>query len=192
MEAFWADWGALAYLGAAGWAFFEGETFVLLAAAAGRASALINPWVLTVCVWLGSFAGDQLWFTLGRRYGMRAVRRIPGAERRMEQAIRFLDRFCVAFVLSFRFAYGIRNIAAAACGIAGMSRLRFAVLNFIAAGVWAGTFVASGWFVAAWLGHRAVCYLLGGLGLAMVALLAAKMLRRPAAQVQPGKIQPAA
>ena len=27
MAEFWAEWGALAYVGAAMWAFFEGETF---------------------------------------------------------------------------------------------------------------------------------------------------------------------
>ena len=65
---FWADWGALAYLAAAAWAFFEGETFVILASAAGHATGLIDPWILMVSVWIGSFLGDQLWFTLRRAF----------------------------------------------------------------------------------------------------------------------------
>jgi membrane protein DedA with SNARE-associated domain len=104
---FWAEWGKLAYVAAAVWSFFEGESFVLLAAAAGRATALIDPWALMFSVWLGSYAGDQVWFTLGRRYGPKAVRRIPGADRRLDQAMRFLDRYGVLFVLSFRFIYGV-------------------------------------------------------------------------------------
>jgi hypothetical protein len=124
---------------------------------------------------------------LGRRYGTRAVRRIPGAARRLEQAMGFLDRFGVVFVLSFRFAYGIRNVAAAACGVAGMNWARFAALNFIAAGLWAATFVASGWFVAQWLGDQAVCYVLGGLGVVIVGVLVAKMIRRRPA---PREIEP--
>ncbi len=177
---FWAEWGLLAYAGAAGWAFFEGETFVLLAAALGRATGGVDPWALAICVWLGSFAGDQVWFFLGRRYGAKAVRRFPGAERRLTQAIDFLDRFGVAFVLTFRFAYGIRNVAAAACGMAGMSRARFALLNFVAAGIWASSFVASGWYLAAFIGQNGICYLLGGLGLAVMATLVLKMRRRRA------------
>ena len=35
MAEFWAEWGMLAYGAAAIWAFFEGETFVLIASAAG-------------------------------------------------------------------------------------------------------------------------------------------------------------
>ncbi len=182
MAEIWADWGMLAYLAAAAWAFFEGETFVLLAAAAGQATGLVDPWILMVSVWIGSFLGDQLWFTLGRRYGPRAIRKIPGAEARMATALRFLDRYGAIFVLTFRFAYGIRNVASAACGVAGMPWLRFAMLNFIAAGLWAGSFVAAGWFVLSWLGEKQTMYALAGIGVAAVLYLGyrlVQMWRRP-------------
>ncbi|PHK95581.1 hypothetical protein CR162_06920 [Pseudoroseomonas rhizosphaerae] len=186
MAEFWADWGALAYLAAAAWAFFEGETFVILASAAGHATGLIDPWILMVSVWIGSFLGDQLWFTLGQRYGMRAVRKIPGAEKRMAAALRFLDRYGTLFVLSFRFVYGVRNVASAACGIAGMKRIRFATLNFIAAGLWAASFVAAGWFLVAWLGERNTSYALAGIGGAVVLYLIFRFIqhRRRKAQAQ--------
>jgi len=72
MAEFWAEWGMLTYVVAAAWAFFEGETFVLFAGAAGAVTGLIDPLLLILAFWLGSFAGDQLWFTLGRRYGAHA------------------------------------------------------------------------------------------------------------------------
>ncbi|MFC0410481.1 DedA family protein [Roseomonas elaeocarpi] len=177
MAEFWAEWGALAYAAAACWAFFEGETFVLLAAAAGRATGVIDPWILMFSVWGGSFLGDQLWFTLGRRYGARAVRKIPGAQKRMDTAMRFLDRYGATFVLCFRFAYGIRNVAAAACGVAGMEWIRFAVLNFIAAGIWAASFVGAGWYAVSWLGEENTFYALGTIGVAVVVLLLFKCFR---------------
>lgn len=158
----------VAYAGAAGWAFCEGESFVLLAAAAGRAACVVNPWILIASAWLGSYAGDQLWFFLGRRYGVRAVRRVRGAERRLASAIGFVDRYGDLFVLSFRFVYGIRNVASAACGITGMSHIRFAVLNFIAAGIWASGFVAAGWFLGEWLGLRGLGWAVGPIGLAFL------------------------
>lgn len=143
----WAQWGHYAYLGAAIWAFLEGETFVLFAAALGAARGLVDPWLLIASVWFGSYAGDQLWFFLGKRYGASIVKRIPGGENHLGKASRLLQRYGDAFVLSFRFIYGVRNVASAACGIAGMSHVRFAILNFIAAGVWAASFVAAGWFL---------------------------------------------
>jgi membrane protein DedA with SNARE-associated domain len=168
---FWAEWGLLAYGAAALWAFFEGETFVLVAAAAGAATGLIDPWILMGCVWIGSFAGDQTWFTLGRRFGPSALRRIPGAERRVAQASRLLERHGTLFVLSFRFLYGIRNVASAAIGMTGFDRRRFMLLNFIAAGIWAGSFVAAGWFLGALLGPERLLWLLVAVAVAVIGTL---------------------
>jgi membrane protein DedA with SNARE-associated domain len=175
---FWAEWGSMAYGGAAMWAFFEGETFVLLAAAAAHTTGVIDPWILMVSVWLGSFAGDQAWFALGRRYGTRVVGRFPGAQRRLQAAGGFVERYGDLFVLTFRFAYGIRNVGSAACAMAGMSHIRFAVVNFIAAGLWAATFVGAGWYLAAWLGVEGVAWLLGICGLVLVGGLVSRFLRQ--------------
>ncbi len=171
MEEFWEHWGALAYVAAAMWAFFEGETFVLVAAAAGATSGVVDPWILLGSVWLGSFAGDQTWFTLGKRWGSKVLLRFPRANRHAERAKELLDRYGPLFILSFRFLYGIRNVAAAVCGIAGMPRRRFALLNFIAAGVWASSFVAAGWFLGNLLGPTNLLWLLGGLAITIVGIL---------------------
>ncbi|WP_245903584.1 DedA family protein [Humitalea rosea] len=162
---FWAEWGWLAYGVAALWAFFEGETFVLAAAAVGAVSGAVNPWILGGCVWFGSYAGDQTWFWLGRRYGPSVLRRFPNAEKKVVSATSLLDRYGTMFVLSFRFLYGIRNVASAACGLAGMDPARFAILNFIAAGIWAWTFVAAGWYLAVCLGPDSLGYVIAAVGL---------------------------
>ena len=171
VAAIWAEWGYLAYVGAFLWSFLEGETFVLLAAAAGHAFGVVDPWLLLVSVWAGSFLGDQCYFFLGRRYGIRVVARIPGAERRVNKALEFIERFGAAFILSFRFAYGIRNVASVACGMTGMRYSYFAALNFIAAGIWAASFVAAGWFLAELFGAENVGWVLGGIGLLVIGTL---------------------
>ncbi len=75
-------------------------------------------------------------------------------------------------MLSFRFVYGVRNVAAAACGTAGMGRVRFALLNFAAAGLWAASFVAVGWHAVEWLGAETLVHAVGALGLATLAAIA--------------------
>ena len=170
MAEFWADWGAAAYLLAALWAFFEGETFVLAAAAIGAMTGAVDPWILMASVWIGSFLGDQTWFTLGRRYGPRIMKRYPKAEAKMASATAMLLQYGTLFVLTFRFLYGIRNVAAAACGLAGMGRLRFAALNFIAAGVWAGSFVAAGWYLGALIGPERLFHFIAGAALLALAV----------------------
>ena len=163
MAEFWAEWGAFAYLGAALWAFFEGETFVLAAAAIGATVGHVDPWILMGSVWIGSYLGDQTWFYLGRRYGPAILRRFPKSQPRVEKATVLLERYGTLFILSFRFLYGIRNVASIVCGLAGYNWARFAVLNFIAAGVWAGSFVAAGWFLGAWLGVERLFWAICGI-----------------------------
>ena len=146
---------------------------------------MVDPWLLALSVWLGSFAGDQLWFALGRRYGVAAVRRFPGAQHRVEVALSFIARYGVLFILTFRFAYGVRNVASAACGMTDMHRLRFAALNFVAAGLWAGSFVAGGWFLADWLGPQGVGWLLGTIGIAAIGWIVLRAWRGRAAVGSP-------
>lgn len=191
METVWEQWGDLAYLVAAVWAFFEGETFVLVAAAAGATTGLVDPWLLLVSVWIGSFLGDQTWFTLGRKLGPQALKRFPRANRQAERAAALLDRYGVLFVLSFRFLYGIRNVASAVCGIAGMPHKRFAVLNFIAAGIWASSFVAAGWYLGALLGPTRLLWVLGGTVVTVIIVVLLRQLwkrrRRPVAASGPAE-----
>ena len=53
------------------------------------------------------------------------------------------------FILTFRFIYGIRNFSSFAMGLSAIHWKRFLALNSLAAGLWAGSFVALGYF----LGH---------------------------------------
>ena len=83
----------------------------------------------------------------------------------------------MAFVLCFRFVYGVRNVASAACGIAGMNWGKFALWNLIAAGLWASSFVAGGWFLAEWLGPDGVYWMLAGVGICVLLVIGFKMWR---------------
>jgi membrane protein DedA with SNARE-associated domain len=165
---FWEEWGNLAYVAAFAWAFFEGETFVLIASALGAATGLVDPWLLMFTVWIGSFLGDQTWFTLGRKFGPSILKRFPSAESKVARCAGLLEKYGALFVLTFRFLYGIRNVASAACGIGGMDHKKFAVLNFIAAGIWAATFVAAGWFLGALLGPTRLLWVLGGTAVTVI------------------------
>src|SRR4030088_1079399 len=119
-----ANNGACFYVIAFIWTFLEGETVILFAGFAA-AQGLIDPLLLLTAAWLGSFAGGQ-WFFL-----------------------HWLERYDTGFILSFRFIYGVRNFSSFALGLSAVKWERFLRLNFLAAGVWAATFVAVGFF----LGH---------------------------------------
>jgi membrane protein DedA with SNARE-associated domain len=143
-----AENGACFYLIAFVWTFLEGETFVLFAAFAA-AQGLLNPILLLLATLLGSFSGDQTYFWIGRSFGLRLLNRFPKWRYGVESALYWLERYNTGFILSFRFIYGVRNFSSFAMGLSAVHWKRFMILNFIAAGLWAGSFVALGYF----LGH---------------------------------------
>src|ERR1700686_165178 len=69
--------GACFYAIAFIWTFLEGETVVLFAGFAA-AQGLVDPVLLLAVAWLGSFSGDQCYFWLGRRFGVRLLDRFRG------------------------------------------------------------------------------------------------------------------
>ncbi len=60
-----------------------------------------------------------------------------------------LERYDAGFILSFRFIYGVRNFSSFALGLSAVRWDRFLWLNLTAAGLWAASFIAVGYF----LGH---------------------------------------
>ena len=143
-----AEHGAWFYLIAFIWTFLEGETVVLFAGFAA-AQGMLNPFLLLAATGLGSFAGDQSWFWVGRHFGSRLLDRFPRWRFGVEAALRWLERYNTGFILSFRFIYGVRNFSSFAMGMSAIRGKRFLALNFLAAALWAANFIAVGYF----LGH---------------------------------------
>ena len=153
LEQIVADYGYVAILIGT---FFEGETILLVGAFAAHQGYLrIDMVILTAFV--GSCAGDQLWYMLGRRYGPGRLVKRPWLADRVERITRWLDRYPTLFILGFRFVYGIRNIAPVAIALSKIPPWRFYVLNVIAAAIWAATGGVAGYVfgaaVEAFVGH---------------------------------------
>jgi membrane protein DedA with SNARE-associated domain len=116
----------------------------LFAGYAAQAGALGYEQALAAC-WAGTFAGDVLRFWVGRRFGTRWLRGIPRLQRAVETAARLAARHHVWMILIHRYPRIIRNVAGFAYGASALSWPRFLVLNFIAAGLWAGIAVSIGY-----------------------------------------------
>ena len=139
-----ADYGDYIYPIIFAWTFLEGETFVIFGGVLAHQGYL--DWTLLfLSAWIGSFSGDQFYFWVGRRWGKDLLLRFPRWQIGAEAALEMLRRYNTWFILSFRFVYGVRNFASFAMGMAGVPPLRFLVLNFIAAFVWALSFAGFGY-----------------------------------------------
>lgn len=128
-----ADYGYLAVLVGT---MLEGETVLILAGFAAHQGYLSLPLVM-LTAFAGSFTGDQLWYALARRYGAALVARRPRLAGRLGKATALLERYPTLFILGFRFAYGIRNVAPFAIAMSRIPARRFVALNLVAAALWA-------------------------------------------------------
>lgn len=116
----------------------------IFAGYAAQAGALGYEQALAGC-WAGTFAGDVVRFWVGRRFGTHWLRSFPRLQRAVDTAARLADRHHVWMILIHRYPRIIRNVAGFAYGASGLGWLRFLVLNFIAAGLWAGIAVSTGY-----------------------------------------------
>ncbi|UVE17640.1 DedA family protein [Pseudomonas sp. LS44] len=116
--------------------FFEGETILVLAGfLAFRGYLDINAVIATA--FFGSYAGDQLWYYLGRHKGREILARRPRWTLLGEKALIYVRRHPDLWVLSFRFVYGLRTVMPVAIGLSGYPPLRYLILNGIGAIIWA-------------------------------------------------------
>lgn len=122
----------------------EGQTAVVAGGVMAR-EHILSPAVVVLAAALGSGIIDYLLFVLGRSFRHTAWVRKTAAKPAFGKALALIERHPSGFILSFRFLYGLRAAGPVAVGVSSVSTRRFAILNAIAAGVWAGAFVALGY-----------------------------------------------
>lgn len=122
--------------------FFEGETILVLAGfLAFRGYMDIN--IVVVVAFFGSYAGDQLWYFMGRKHGRKLLARKPRWQLMGDRALEHIRRHPDIWVLSFRFVYGLRTVMPVAIGLSGYPPGRYLLLNGIGAAVWAAALGAA-------------------------------------------------
>ena len=148
--------------------FFEGETVLILGGFLAHRGYLMLPWVV-IFAFLGTFAGDQLYFYMGRWKGAGFVDSRPHWRRKTARVFKLLNKHQTILIIAFRFIYGIRTVTPFIIGVSGISPARFLVLNFVGASLWAVAIGLLGYFVGQAAEHLIVevkryeFWLLGGI-----------------------------
>ena len=125
------------------WTFIEGETIVIVAGFAAS-DWTPNPFLVMLSAFLGSLAGDQTWFYVGRLKGKAFLARRPTWQQRADKVLAIFERHHTLLILGFRFLYGLRNVTPFALGTSNVKSGRFLFLNMIGAAVWAVAFTLAG------------------------------------------------
>jgi len=124
--------------------FLEGETILVAAGFLAHQGYLELPWVI-VFAFAGTYAGDQLYFFLGRFKGMKFIDSKPAWKAKSSRVFELLAKHQIAVIVGFRFLYGIRTVTPFIIGASGIGAVRFIIWNFIGAGVWAAAIGSLGY-----------------------------------------------
>lgn len=146
---------------------------VVFGAVAGRGDASVTAVVLLAAA--GAFAGDHVWYALGRFTGggpLDFVCRAAGrARHRCErQSLEYYDRYGAPAIVLGRFFAGVRIAVTPLAARGTIPYVRYAAYEALGALVWAAVFVLLGWA----LGDQAVRWVenIGWVTLTVVGVLA--------------------
>ncbi|MHC3994880.1 DedA family protein [Thiomicrolovo sp. ZZH C-3] len=164
--------------------FFEGETVLVIGGYLAHAGYLELPWVI-VSAFAGSFAGDQLYFFIGRKQGTALLEKRPRWQAKSERVRALLQRRQNSVIVGFRFLYGLRTVTPFLLGASGIAPGKFMILNAAGAALWAVVVAVAGYLLGHTVtllfaeAHRYALY--GALGAALIAVAVGgwRFFRRP-------------
>jgi membrane protein DedA with SNARE-associated domain len=116
------------------------ETVIIAFGVATAGSSDPRIFLILLCAAAGAWAGDNLSYLIGWRFGPWATRRFFAGEKgaaRRDWAERSLHRFGIGLIIVCRFIPGGRTAVTLSCGLIRYSWRRFAVATAIAAVIWA-------------------------------------------------------
>lgn len=144
-----ADWVAhYGYVAVAVGCLLEGETVLLLAGVAVHRGLLELP-VVAAVAFIASFAGDQTWFAVGRRYGEPLIRRFAFVQRALPRIQDLILRHQNLLVLGIRFMIGLRIAGPVLMGWSRVPVVRFMLLNLVGAALWVAVIGGGGYYFSA-------------------------------------------
>jgi membrane protein DedA with SNARE-associated domain len=127
-------------------ALIEGESIVLAAGYFAYKGYLSLPLIMVIS-FTATVCADQACFFIGRAYGPQLLSKYPKIAEKSHRIFELLHKYNTAFILGFRFIYGIRNVSPLVIGASGMNPKRFIILNLIAAFIWATISCYAGYLI---------------------------------------------
>jgi len=125
--------------------FLEGEA-VLLMAGVLASRGVLSPVGVWITAAAGALCGHVVWFSLGRIFGLRLLRRwLPGVVRATTQARRVVETHPKTAIFVLQYLYGARIAGALALGLTRLDWLRFVLYEAVNCLAWAALFAGAGY-----------------------------------------------
>ena len=146
-------YGALFLLGIAEFGALPVATVpVLLATGALAAMGTLSAGGVVLAVAGGGLVADMIWLTVARWRGRSIVKVACGLSSNPKTCVLMvcekISKFGAPYIVLGKFIPGTAAMLAAAAGLAGVSHVRFVVIDAAALLLWASTYTALGWVFA--------------------------------------------
>lgn len=137
------------------WCMLEGELALILAGIFAH-EGHVNLGLVIFVAGLGGFAGDQIYFYIGRYNKKYIQKKLRTQRRKFAIAHLLLQRFGWPIIFIQRYMYGFRTIIPMSIGLTRYNAKKFAFINLISAWAWAAITILLAWFFGEeiWLGVK--------------------------------------
>jgi len=130
------------------WSIIEGEIGLVMAGIMVHIGSM--QYFMSIFVaGLGGFAGDQMYFYIGRFNKRRIQFKLHNQRRQFALAYLLLKKYGWLIIFMQRYLYGLRTIIPMSIGITQYPAKKFALINLISAWVWATIFITPAYFYGA-------------------------------------------
>ncbi|ANV97442.1 hypothetical protein BBW65_00810 [Helicobacter enhydrae] len=127
------------------WSVLEGELGLIMAGLASH-DGHMNLALAIFVAGLGGFAGDQIYFYIGRFNKSRLTHMLQSQRRKFALAHILLKKYGWPIIFAQRYMYGMRTIIPISIGLTRYSAIKFAIINLLSAWVWAAITIVFVWY----------------------------------------------
>ncbi|MGB5866821.1 MAG: DedA family protein [Arcobacteraceae bacterium] len=127
------------------WSILEGEMGLIMAGLLSHTGDMWLPAAIFVAG-LGGFAGDQIYFYIGRYNKSYVYKKFKGQRRKFALAHLLLKKYGWPIIFAQRYMYGMRTIIPISIGLTRYSAKLFAFINLLSAWCWAAITILPVWY----------------------------------------------
>lgn len=128
------------------WCMMEGEMALIMGGILAHSGHMDLPLAIFIAG-LGGFAGDQVYFYLGRYNKKYIAKKLSKQRRKFAIAHILLKKYGWPIIFIQRYMYGFRVIIPMSIGITRYSAKKYAFINLISAWCWAAITIIPAWYL---------------------------------------------
>lgn len=128
------------------WCMMEGEMALIMAGILSHATHMHLGFAIFIAG-LGGFAGDQIYFFIGRHNKKYIYKKLRKQRRKFAIAHVLLKKHGWPIIFMQRYMYGLRTVIPMSIGLTRYSAQKFAFINLLSAWAWASITIIPAWYL---------------------------------------------